>query len=266
MDGNSNGDLGLAVALANRMRTLIVDTRDDSFERVWAYTEREEWWRTRDLDAKPLERSQTGPQLSEMGGELNALLSEAGYEDSIDKDLVRRFRTGEPWSLGTEIEVFASRKIFRGSLIPLQEVPTRVRVSLSVFAFLTIHGDKDLLHRDNDQFGIHYHYVLANKVRTTTMICWDTRWASDDPTRPEGFASRPIFRELHGEGRYAKAARPYEWGDRKRKSIRDACVPDLLKWDIKAFRSASNNADAVWPINATLTPRLGQSASTENRG
>lgn len=159
MARNSNGDLARAITLASRIRTLIVGARDDSFEHVWATTESEGRRRTRDVDDGPIRRSQIGPQLSEMAGELDVLLSKAGYEGSVIEDLVRSFGIGERWSLGTELEVFAARKIVRGYLIPVQEVPTRVRVSLPVFAFLTIRGDKDLLHRDNDQFGIHYHYV-----------------------------------------------------------------------------------------------------------
>lgn len=265
MAGNGNGDLRRASALAKRIRSVIVSTRDDSFEHAWATMELHKKHRPPDVEVSPIQRSQIGPQLSEVSGELNALLSETTYEDSVDQDLARSFGTSKRWSLGTELEVFPPRKIVRGYLIPARELPTRVRVSLAVFAFLTIHGDKDLLHRDSDKFGIHYHYVLANKVRTTTMICWDTRWVSDDPTEPKGLELRPIFHELHGEGRYTKTARPRGWAHKKRKSVRAACVPDLRKWDIQAFRCASNDAVAVWPINAALSPRLEKSTSKKSK-
>lgn len=262
---NSNGELLGAHALSERMRTLIVRTRNDSFEQFLAAMDHEESRRTLDVNTIPIRQYRIGPQLAAMAGELDAILSKAGYEYRADDDLVRRFEAGELWSLGTELGVFPPRKILRGYLFPVQEVPTRVRISLRVFAFLKIDGDKDLLARDSDQFGIHYHYVLASKERTTTMICWDTRWASVDPTELKGLKLRPIFHELHGEGKYTKAARPHGWGDRKRKSVREACVSDLRQLDIQAFRCASNNADAVWPIGATVTPRLERSASMKKK-
>ncbi len=221
----------------------------------------EESRRTRDVDIFPIQPYRIGPQLAEMLGELDAILSEAGYEYRSDEDLVRRFEAGEPWWLGTDLKVFPPCKILRGYLIPVQEMPTRVRISLRVFAFLTIDGDKDLLDRDSDQFGIHYHYVLGSKERTTTMICWDTRWVSVDQTDLKRIKLRPIFHELHGEGKYTKAARPHGWGEKKRKSVREACLSDLRQWDIQEFRCASNSADSVWPIGSTVTPRLQRAVS-----
>lgn len=262
---NNNGELLRAHALVERIRTLIIKTRNDSFEQALATMDRHESRRTRDLDTNFIQHYRIGPQLAEMAGELESTLSEAGYEYRADEDLLRRFQAGETWSLGTELEVFPPRKILRGFLVPAREVPTRVRIPLHVFAFLEIDGDKDLLDRDNDQFGIHYHYVLASKQRTTTMICWDTRWQSVDSTDRQGLKLRPIFHELHGEGKYTKVARPHGWGNSKRQSVREACVSDLRKWDIQAFRCASNNADPVWPIGATLTPPLKRSASKKRK-
>ncbi|WP_377294540.1 hypothetical protein [Rhizobium sp. SG2393] len=207
MARNSNDELLPAHALAERMRTLVVGTRDDSFEKVLATINSEDSRWIRDVDTFPVQPYRIGPQLAEMLGELETILPEAGYEYRADEDLVRRFEAGEPWLLGTDLRVFTTRKILRGYLIPVQEVPTRVRISLRVFAFLTIDGDKDLLDRDSDQFGIHYHYVLARKQRTTTMICWDTKWESVDRTGLKGLKLRPIVHELHGEGKYTKAAR-----------------------------------------------------------
>lgn len=262
---NANDGLLRARALVERMRTLIIRSRDGSFEQVWAAMDREEGRRTRDVFDIPIQRYPIGPQLAEMAGELDVILSEFGYEYSAAEDLVRRFEAGAPWSLGTELEVFPPRKILRGYLIPAREEATGVRISLQAFAFLTIDGDKDLLHRDNDQFGIHYHYALASKERTTTMICWDTRWVSVDRADLKGLRSRPIFHEIHGEGRYTKVARPHGWGAAKRQSVREACVSDLRQWSITAFRCASNNADAIWPIGSSLTPRPDDSVSKKKK-
>jgi len=265
MATKSRDDLQRAITLTKYMRALIDLTRDDDIKQAWAILERDERRRTRDVDAIPIQRSRIGPQLAEMVTELEVILSTAKYEDTTDENLARMFERGGSWSLGTKLEVFPPRKIVRAYLIPLQEVPSLVRVSLQIFAFLTIRGDKDLLHRDNDTSGIHYHYVLANRRRTTTIICWDTRWTSVDPTEPKGIRLRPIFHELHGEGKYTKKAQPHKWGQEKRKSVHDACVPDLLKWEIEKFRCASNNAVAVWPVNATLTPRPTQSANKRKK-
>lgn len=203
MADNGNGELLRAHALIEQMTTLIARARDDSFEQMFAALDRR-GRRIRNADTIPIQQYRVGTQLAEMAGELDFVLSEAGYEHTADEELVRRFEAGAPWSLGTELEVFPPRKIFRGYLVPVQEMPILVQISLQVFAFLAIEGDKDLLDRDNDQFGIHYHYVLASKERTTTMICWDTRWTSVDPTDLKGLKPRPIFHELHGEGRYTK--------------------------------------------------------------
>jgi hypothetical protein len=228
MARDSTVDLRPGIVLANRMTALIVGARGYNFEHVRALKDRETMWLTREVDVNPIQLSQLGVQLAAMANVLDVLLSKAGYEKSIDEAVVCRFGTGEEWSLGTEFRELAPHKM--------------------------IHGDKDLLHRDTE-FGVHYHYALANGERTTTMICWDTRWVSGDSTEPKGLKLRPIFHELHGEGRYKKTARPQVWGDEKRKSVRDACVPDLQNWDVEKFRCASNNAVSVWPLNASLTPR-----------
>nr|WP_323777089.1 hypothetical protein [Amylibacter sp.] len=181
-------------------------------------------------------------------------------EFEIDEEIEHEFDNAE-WSLGREFKVMEPREIVGGFLMPVLDVPVIRKVSLEVFAFLTISGCKDLLDRHLQQ-GIHYHYALADKSHTTTMICWDQRWVS--PLKGDQ-QMRPLFHELHAQGAKSKRARPEIWGDRKRKSIRKACEPDLRKWPINAFRCASNGSSAVWPIGATLTPKLLQHVKSRSK-
>ena len=169
----------------------------------------------------------------------------------INAEILHKFHERD-WFLGREFEVRAPRKILRGFIVPVRDVPTDVKVTLTLFALLTINNSKDLLDRHREQ-GFHYHYVISKgKRHTTTMICWDTRWILGSL---DGLKVRPLFHELHGMGSKFQSAKPEKWGDKKRISIRDACKPDLLKWDIGKFRCASNRSSPVWPRSVTLTPR-----------
>ncbi|WP_192365050.1 hypothetical protein [Mesorhizobium mediterraneum] len=179
-------------------------------------------------------------------------------EMEIDEDVSREFDEGD-WSLGSELEVLAPRDILRGFLVPIRNAATGVPVTLKVFAFLTINDCKDILDRHLHQ-GIHYPYALADNTHTTTMVCWDTRWRPGPKHRNQ---IPSLFHELHGKGAKFASARPGRWGDEKRKSIRDACAPDLLKWPIGEFRCASDRSSPVWPRGASLTPRLPQPAKTK---
>jgi hypothetical protein len=207
--------------------------------------EREHWLESRDGHQRN-DTNRLKKELIDTVEEFDAVLPEM----EIDKEVARKFNAGD-WCLGRELEVLAPRKILRGFLVPVRDVPTDVRVTLKVFAYLTINNSKDLLDRHLPQ-GIHYHYALADKRHTTTVICWDTRWMTPPMSSQQ---VRPLFHELHAEGAKSASARPERWGDKKRKSICDACEPDLSKWPIDEFRCASNGSSPVWPTSATLTPR-----------
>lgn len=231
-----------------RLRKLTGDIRRASFERGWTMMEREHWPK-RDDGERPFQRTTLKERLVEAVEEIDALLP----DDAIDEEIIGEFEDGD-WSIGTEFEVLAPRNILRGFLVPIREVPTRVLVTMKVFAFLTINGSKDLLDRHLDQ-GIHYHYALSDKTHTTTMICWDTRWIRPPRLPKVPPAAHPLFHELHAQGAKHATARPNRWGDEKRKSIWAACLPDLSRWRINEFRCASNGSSPVWPLGVALTPR-----------
>ena len=233
------------------MKGLIHEQRANSFELVWQRMGRERA-RHRDegdvdwqgVDQLPLQR------FAETIAELDSLLPEVPVDDRF----VRAFTQGH-WSIGGGIQTLTPREVLRGFIVPVKEVPSGVAVTLKVFALLTVEGHDDLLDR-HLHGGIHYHYVLRNRTYTKTLLCWDTRWSPTDlGNDPTGLKNRPLFNELHAEGKNRGNARPGWWGDEKRRSIRNACESDLARWPIREFRCASNGATPVWPIGAVLTPR-----------
>lgn len=206
-----------------------------------------EHWRDHDSDNQPYSDARKR-QLAEVVSELDEFLPDV----PVSGDVVREFEDGV-WSLGSVWEVLAPRPILRGFIVPIREVPVVVPVTLKVFAFLTIEGSDKLLDRHTFH-GIHYHYLLANKTHTTTMICWDTRWTQPPLRRGQPDAIRPIFHEIHGKGSKHAKARPDLWRDQKRKSIWNACSPDLEPRYIGELRCASNKALPLWPVGQVLTP------------
>jgi len=120
-----------------------------------------EHWPKRDDDDRSFQRTPLNGLLVEAVEAIDAMLPDRAFDEEIVREFAR-----DDWSIGTEFEVLAPRKILRGFLVPIREVPTRVRVTMKVFAFLTINGSKDLLDRHLDQ-GIHYHYALSDKTHTT---------------------------------------------------------------------------------------------------
>jgi len=169
---------------------------------------------------------------------------------NIDDELKHEFALGG-WTLGRECEALAPKKILRGFLSPIRDVPANVPLTLRVFAFLSINDCKDLLDRHLHQ-GIHYHYALSDGTHTTTMICFDTRWT---PISKNSQLVQPLFHELHARGAKIKKAKPERWRGNKRKSIWDACKSDLARWPIQEFRPASSGASPVWPLGTVVTPR-----------
>jgi hypothetical protein len=141
------------------------------------------------------------------------------------------------------------RKIHRGFLQPVLQVPIVDRVPDRVMAFLIgLPGGRDYLDREHhDHVGWHYHYLNSDKRRSDVGLCWDTK-ASLDVNR------HPLFQETHGAGHTTFTARPELWGATKRESMHQACLPDLRAWKLHEFRCASSKSSPVWPTNAVLTP------------
>jgi hypothetical protein len=226
---------------------LIGDVRTTSFDRAWANMENEHWMDTR-RDDIPRQGSDSEKRLAELVDEIDATLP----DDEVDLETVRDFES-QKWSIGSELVVLAPYKILRGFLVPVLEVPTLVPITLKLFALIRINGVRDWLVRENHGFGYHYHYVLADKRRTTTMLCWDTRWQSSVKDEPKGLNYRPLCHQLHNDSSKNILATPGAWGDKKRKSVRNACVPDLRRRSMADFLSAARDAEVVWPRSAVAT-------------
>jgi hypothetical protein len=178
---------------------------------------------------------------------LDQALNEAGYGDVPTK---YRLPPDEFWTLGSTIKSFPIRTIHIGFIEPVLRVPIIPRLSETVVAFLLdIPGERDLLKREHhNQVGWHYHYLNFKRERSNIILCWDTRAA-----RQSG-QEHPLFQETHGEGHADFPGRPDLWGITKKKSMHDACGPDLDSWPLHAFRCASKKAGPVWPLAAKLTP------------
>lgn len=177
--------------------------------------------------------------------ELDEVLVEEGFDEEEQP-----VGPGGWWSLGT-LEITGERRpIWKGFLEPILRVPL-VPASARVLAYLISLPDRDFLHRENHGWGWHYHYLNANEERSDTVLCWDT--LTPAPKKP---GMRGLFQEKHGQG---FKARPTLWGHTKRRSMHEACVPDLLR-PIIEFRHPTQKAVAVWPIGLPLTPRVADAA------
>jgi hypothetical protein len=178
---------------------------------------------------------------------LDQTLIEAGYGNEQTE---HRLAPDEFWTLGSRTISFPIRGIHIGFIEPVLRVPIISRLSETVVAFLlTIEGERDLLKREHhSQVGWHYHYLDFKKARSNIVLCWDTRAVRQNRQ------DHPLFQETHGEGHADFPGRPDLWGNTKKKSMHDACAPDLDNWPLSTFRCASNKAGPVWPLAATLTP------------
>ncbi|MGO8245780.1 hypothetical protein [Rhizobium johnstonii] len=254
MSDTPGGTSSLPAILLSQIRSRVRMLQRSSLERAWLAVEPGDWPRPLERVNEPKDRP-WDLELAALAYELDAVLPDL----PIDDETLREFKSGD-WSIGSQFQVLAPLKILRGFVLPIRQVPIRVPVSLKVFAFITIDDDSFL---DRHLFqGIHYHYCLADKRHTTTMVCWDTRW-TPDPVRPKDV--RAIFHELHAEGAKSVRARPERWNDEKRKSIREACASDLKRYRIEEFRCASDDSSPVWPKTAKLTPRSLPSLKTTSR-
>lgn len=177
--------------------------------------------------------------------DLDRFLEENGFEgEGAPLD------DGGVWSLGTCDLRFNHRAIYKGFLEPIFRKPIVDELPDRVLKALISIGEDDILWRERGGgVGWHYHYMNAARQRSDVLLAWDTR-------AKIGHGSRGIFSERHAERGKEFIARPDLWRNRKRESIHTACRHDLDKWALSDFRNASNKADVVWPLNATLTPHL----------
>ncbi len=183
-------------------------------------------------------------QIVRLVGQLDILLEEKGFDDKNPG-----MAQAEHHTFGTYDTHYDPRKIHKGVLIqicrrPIIEEDLPARVVL----YIKIADEDDILIRESGGgIGYHYHYAKNDGSRSNLLIAWDTRAKCDH-------AVRGIFGERHAaEGKFA--ARPENWGTKKRSSVHAACRPDLQNWSLTEFRNASDDAFPVWPCDAVLTPR-----------
>jgi hypothetical protein len=184
---------------------------------------------------------------------LRGALAETDWEPNLsDISPAERDR----WSFGEALTLRGfEREILRGLLVPQRKVPILRRVPDDVALFLlTIDDGEDYLKRETHGMGWHYHYHNWRKDRSNVILSWDTRWSEPNPqTKPP--TQRALFVEPHGEKNNADfEAKPWLWGEKKRKSIYEACVPDLSRWPIGEFKCAADKSEVVHPPGRTLTP------------
>lgn len=185
--------------------------------------------------------------------ELRKALAETDWQPDLS-DIMPADR--DRWSLGEALIVRGfEREIFRGLLVPQRNVPILRRIPDHVALFLIgIEDGEDYLKRETHGMGWHYHYHNWRKDRSNVILSWDTRWPEPNPqTKPP--TQRALFVEPHGEKDNADfEAKPWLWGEKKRKSIYEACTPDLVKWPIGEFKCAADKSEVVHPPGRALTP------------
>lgn len=168
-------------------------------------------------------------------------------EDRLDIPNDERDR----WCLGSAtISRGPAREILRGFLVPNFTVPILTHVPDNVASLLiTIEKGVGYLNRETHGKGWHYHYLDRKKKRSDAILSWDTRWK-----KTKSQATPALFVEKHGEKRAKIKSKYKSWGPEKRKSIYNACLPDLCKWNLNDFKCASNDSQVVYPLGRQLTP------------
>jgi hypothetical protein len=111
-------------------------------------------------------------------------------------------------------------------------------------------GMDDLLVRErHDVLGWHYHYCDRQKRRSDTLMSFDQGRVAKAPF-PSNNNITPLCWEAHAVKKAKFAAKPWRWGDTKRRSIYVACEPDLAIHPPLKFKPPSKEALDVWPAPA----------------
>jgi hypothetical protein len=234
-----------AVNYVNRLRLALREGQNREFNRSSDPIGDGKWQPL--PDPAPFERVPVLQPFGAIVDTLNQILTEAGYGMDPSK---YRLPPSEFWTLGSMTITYPIRAIYRGYVEAVLRVPIIPRVPEPLVAFLLeIPGERDLLKREHhDQVGWHYHYLDFKKARSNVVLCWDTH-----AVRQAG-KDHPLFQETHGESHADFTARPDLWGPPKKRSMHNACAPDLDTWSLGTFRCASAKAGPVWPLSAKLTP------------
>ncbi|WP_262048173.1 hypothetical protein [Bradyrhizobium sp. Bra78] len=150
------------------------------------------------------------------------------------------------------------RPILRGYVEHVRTVALRHDPGLVLY--LKVRGFPDaVLHGErHDVVGWHYHYCDRHGRRSDTLLSFDTGqpFKRDDKGNPVPLrVNSPLFWERHGVNKAKLKARAELWGDEKRESIFEAAQPDLDRFKPVDFRRPADDATAVWPQSAILSPR-----------
>ncbi|ANM11361.1 MULTISPECIES: hypothetical protein [unclassified Rhizobium] len=165
----------LPKVLLARMKARARAIQEASLEHIGLPTDSDEWGEMPEELTEPLDYP-PDQELARLMDQLDFALHAYPISDGAR----RRFESGN-WTFGSAFQAFQPRKIVRGFILPVRQVPISQPVSLRVFALIEI-DDESYLDRHLPQ-GIHYHYCLADRRHTTTVICWDNRWRSDKAAR-----------------------------------------------------------------------------------
>ncbi|BCH19596.1 hypothetical protein [Mesorhizobium sp. L-2-11] len=198
-------------------------------------------------------QSDLNSRARELVQQLNEALTDANWNP---KQPINEAFSDEEWTFGTAETIRAPiREIHGGFLEPTRRVPLVAQLPQQVVYFLiTIEEGSDYLERETHGMGWHYHYLDWKERRSNVVLSWDTRWTNLVPqTKPP--QTRGLFVEEHGEKTNADfTAKPWLWGLNKRKTMYEACSPDLVTWPIESFKCAANKSEVVYPLTSSLTP------------
>jgi hypothetical protein len=107
-------------------------------------------------------------------------------------------------------------------------------------------ADELLIREKHDVFGWHYHYCDHKRRRSDVLMAFDrSRLCQESP--PSGKQIVPLCWEPHAINKAKFQAKPWLWGDRKRRSIYQACEPDLSVTPALTYKPPSKEAQDVWP-------------------
>lgn len=194
------------------------------------------------LISNDIERTQA------MQGELSTKLNE--IDDKIPADFAEKFPidfslgNNQSFCFGTVQKILERKPILRGfAEVVKSEAIGSILTQKLAFFLMTIPGLKDKLCRENhDHFGYHYHYLDKDERRSDTILTFGNPLAIANEVT--------LFFEPHAVKKAGFAAKMDTWGDKKRVSTYETCVPDLKKWPLSEFKRPSKHAATLWQIRS----------------
>jgi hypothetical protein len=160
----------------------------------------------------------------------------------LENLLSERHPSAELGEYGTVTHHLGRRRFYGGFLDKRRTVPLLRRSVPEVIRFLEkVPKFRDHVKRENHaHFGIHYHYLDAQKKRSDTVLCFQ-------PPRPW-----PLFAEKHAEKSAHFPARPRGWCEDRRKAVYEVLSAEKGRFSRREFRHPSSGAALVWQENAAF--------------